>query len=733
MLLAKSANAAGKTESLLEHSCKVVLMARLLFEKLPLAVKMLNGLLKDLEAAAALHDIGKASRGFQEMLEGKKADWNGWRHELLSAAFASNLAVSQEVIFAILTHHRQIPGGAHAEPGVRLRWHNNAPEDWERMLADWRINEPLVREIWDRICQNVDRPELLSGSEKAAATIRLDLAWLDYKLLQGQRKCITSERRFRASLLRGLLITADHMSSGGIETLPRSVNFKSFSPKFGLREFQSRCATSGHVILRAPTGSGKTEAALVWAGANQPENGRFFYTLPYTAALNAMHDRMQGQFPSDKDSIGLLHARAAHHLYEAAQQDYLGDKGRSTEEARARARLAREMYYPVRICTPHQLLRFTLRGRGWEQMLAEIPESCIVFDEVHSYDPALAGLTLGTARLFAALGAKLMFVSATLPKFLEQEIRGLVPATPISPDPGFGSDLEILEKKRHVACVVDRSLFDLIPDIERSAKNGSHVLVVCNHVRSAQRIAKLLRAKLGEGENMVCLFHGRFNMRDRTTKEKALTSECLPSVLVATQVVEVSLDISFDLGFFEGAPIDALAQRMGRVNRLGKAERPATITIAREPLSSHRLYNSDKTNATLDLLARRTEPLSEQDLVEICDEVYGAGYSGQDRIVFEERLNYAPIAEFEKYLIAGQHENWIEKVIEERAGRADVLPRTLLGKYQQFISDKQWLDADALLINNVYVSGIQGFLEKAENLWIVNLGYGADGLETPGR
>jgi len=63
--------------------------------------------------------------------------------------------------------------------------------------------------------------------------------------------------------------------------------------------------------------------------------------------------------------------------------------------------------------------------------------------------------------------------------------------------------------------------------------------------------------------------------------------------------VEVSLDISFDVGFFEAAPIDALAQRMGRVNRQGRALSPARIVIAGKSISKHRLYDTNRTEATV--------------------------------------------------------------------------------------------------------------------------------------
>jgi len=483
----------------------------------------------------------------------------------------------------------------------------------------------------------------------------------------------------------------------------------------------------GNVILRAPTGSGKTEAALTWAAFNQPENGRLFYTLPYTAALNAMHGRLQDEFPETKNSIGLLHGRAAHHLFDALQKDYPSNPAQATAEALARARLAKEMYHPVRVCTPHQLLRYTLRGKGWEQILSEIPGACVVFDEVHSYDPLLAGLTLGTACLFRSLGAKLMFISATLPSFLERIIADLVPCESITPDKGQDGDREIMAQRRHIVRVENKSLKDLLPSIVAAAKSGATVLVVCNHVRSAQAMAADLRTQLGRDN--VCLFHGRFNMRDRTAIERRLASRNLSSVLVATQVVEVSLDISYQHGYFEAAPIDALAQRMGRVNRRAEGP-PAPITVAAQPLNPHPLYDSGRTSGTLDLLRQFPDAISEPDLVNICDQVYGSGYNGEDLATFKESLEHPYLTQFEESIVAGDHENWTERVIEV-ANRVDILPANLRAEYDQLSRERRWLEADALTVNVQLNRRLDHYLDKDRDPWLVNLPYTADGLEAP--
>ena len=722
-LYAKSSNAEDIRETLLDHSLRVVAMIRQLFARLPSSEEFDAGLLAHLEAAAALHDVGKAATGFQDMLFQRSADWKGRRHEFLSAAFAFAIGAPEEVVFAVLTHHKRIPDSPpFADPHNRLRFHLSQPDAWEPMLREFEANRAAVRELWGDLASMLNRPDLLVGSDAPLQGSFLRSAWRDGRK---QRTCIPVSSRKRASLIRGLLVSADHLASGN-QTLPPSVDLTQFRPKFTLRPFQTRVAIDRNVILRAPTGSGKTEAALTWAAHNQSPNSRLFYTLPYTAALNAMHLRLKRVFPSCPESIGLLHGKAAHHLFEAMQNDFPSDPARASFEAKARARLAHEMYHPVRVCTPHQLLRFTLRGKGWEQMLSEIPGACVVFDEVHSYDPALAGLTLGTARLFHQMGAKLMFISATLPRFLERIISELVPHETISPDSGKPPDAEILGRRRHTIRVVDDTLRAMLPSIVSDAKAGATVLVVCNHVRSAQSIAAELRAELGTAA--IRLFHGRFNIRDRTKIEHSLSGTELPRVLVATQVVEVSLDISYQKGYFEAAPIDALAQRMGRVNRKG-LDPPARITIAGQALNKHAIYDSNRTRRTIELLRGISEPISEQSLVEICNEVYGDGYEGEELRVFTERIDHKYLTRFDECMVAGDHEDWTEEAIQDIDRRVDVLPAALLGEFRQFQSECRWLEADALTINIYWNDRLKEQVRRDHAPWVIDAPYTADGLE----
>ena len=127
---------------------------------------------------------------------------------------------------------------------------------------------------------------------------------------------VDSLERKKLSMMRALLIAADHIGSARMEqSIPsyKEIKLIDFTPKregvyFPLRMFQEGLLTiTTDVILHAPTGSGKTEAALSWVFANQKENAHLFYLLPYTASINAMVGRLQSVFGIDK--VTALHSK----------------------------------------------------------------------------------------------------------------------------------------------------------------------------------------------------------------------------------------------------------------------------------------------------------------------------------------------------------------------------------------------------------------------------------------
>lgn len=755
VLLAKSGSPDGrrKEESLATHTAWCLKAAKALLAMLPFPEDEKRSLASDVLFAVALHDVGKSAAGFQEVLRGERRDWAGKRHEILSAAFASRLAgASPSVLLAILTHHKTIFDDGLGErrfgclPPEQVPWADELTPVWKEMADEWLLNVDRFRYEWGKICKAWGRLDLMQV-ELTLGPLALERPWLNRtRGRSGQCAAVEFKERKRAALVRGLVIGADHLGSAHLvpPTIPDLNAYSVIQTQ--PREFQMAASTTiGNAIIRAPTGSGKTEAALLWAQRNQSFNGRLFYVLPYTASINAMYRRLgQGISPDrpgvfGSENVGLLHSKATAALYTLLEssKDECSCLDRQ-ETARALANLAREIWFPIRICTPHQIIRYILRGKGWESMLAEFPNACFIFDEVHAYDPRVVGLTLASARLLAGWGARCLFISATLPTFLEDLARHALGDLPvIVPDEGKEKDREILCRTRHTVSICDGTLIDHINEVSQSARSAKSTLVVCNHVRTAQTVYEHMRSVFGTEAR---LLHGRFNQEDRNRIETEIVGQRLPKVLVATQVVEVSLDVDFDQGFFEPAPIDALVQRMGRVNRQG-LRTPAAVVVFTGQVNSYQLYcgclgsQHDPTcrvSRSIHELRQLANPISERDLVNAADRVYEIGFTGDDDRAFRDGIEHPDIIAFEQRLLAGAHQEWVEHVIESTDGTVELLPACLREDYESRKKKGLWIEANALLVG-VRVQSLAWLrpkLNMKDDPWTINCPYTPErGLE----
>jgi len=672
-------------QTLAEHTIDCFKFAEALVDTLPFDSTELARIRGDLLQALAYHDAGKAASGFQLALTGEGGLW-GRRHEAISAAFASGRCAEEAVVFAVLTHHKTIPGTRDTScvPREEIPFPGDMRQVWLDMEAEWMENFECFMGEWRQICASAG----ISVDPTMLSPLALSRSWVG----QSQNQDIPFDRRRYASLLRGLVITCDHIASGaGAGFQPVKVpDFGSVD--FGFRElyaFQRRAGEyHGNLILRAPTGSGKTLAALHWARRNQKRNGRLFYVLPNQASINAMHKRLSERFP--KESVGLLHSRAASSLYSMMEMD--GDSSATRQRmARGASGLARELWYPVKVCTPYQILRYMLHGKGWELMLAEFPNGLFVFDEIHAYEPIVTGLVVATAKCVHDWGASCIFLSATMPAFLQRILQEEVPKVGfIEPSPDEATDREILSKKRHNLTFRDGNILDSIEYISSRIERSSSTLIVCNHVPTAQKVFEALR---GSGD--VRLLHSRFNREDRNRKEAGLDK--LPKVLVSTQVVEVSLDVDFEQMYSEPAPVDALVQRLGRVNRRGSRP-PADVIIFKEKALDRPPYDSELVERSICRLEKLSNPVSEADLVEAADAVYGDGYSGNDLKKFRDALSHRLIMDPERSWVAGAHEEWIESLIEKSEGSLEVLPESLYPEYKRRLDVGLTIEANMLLV-----------------------------------
>lgn len=691
-------------ESLLEHTLNVISVAKSICNNLPLPKEEIQELLPHLLTACVFHDIGKSADGFQKALRARKS-W-GYRHEILSTSVANELYldIPKECLFAILTHHRCIPQSIVPTKEKCLPFEELPPFDkninpkWNEAISELRKNMPLLNAVLAELIKSKYIPEMNSLLSETLTFDGLGLPeafiWRDF-----QKKKITEELRIKSSILRGLLISSDHMASAGLYSVPETPKLSDCpivekEVKGRLRPFQKKTSnTIGDAILKAPTGSGKTGAALLWAAKNQQVNGRLFYVLPYTASINAMFKRLQKIFPTK--SVGILHHKNLAFLYQSMEDD----DDQKEESARQLSSLSREIYHPIRVCTPHQILRVALQGKGWEYGIIEFRNACFIFDEIHAYDPLITGLTIATVKWLKSMNAKVLFATATLPKYIEELLKKelmLNDSNILSPNSSIKGDREICKKIRHEISIRDGNIIEDLDNIANEIKkNDRKYLLICNHVATSQ----ILYKKLTEDYKInATLFHARFNSCDRNKIETAITSKYPPKVLIATQAIEVSLDINYDIGFIEPAPADAIGQRLGRINRSGNNKySPAKILIYSKIYNKNKIYNEKLVNNTVEIL-RNVSLLTEQQLTDIVNIIYQNGYEGDDLENYNRGINHPIINNFEKEIVAGTYREWVENIISGSDGIIEVLPYSLLDEYQQLIKQKRFIEAKMLFV-----------------------------------
>ena len=391
------------------------------------------------------------------------------------------------------------------------------------------------------------------------------------------------------------------------------------------------------LMIEDETGSGKTEAALMLAHrlmASGHADG-IYVALPTMATANAMFDRLdvahRRLFAADAvPSVALVHgAREMHAGFRSAMRrggrseaPYSGageqdDASETTASTACAAWIAddrrRAFLADAGAGTVDQALLSVLPSRHQSLRLLGLMRSVLILDEVHAYDAYMQREIETLLEFQAGLGGSAILLSATLPLSIRKRLAGAFAK-------GLGNQAEALDtigdgmdyplatvcgaNKRAFTKVAGRSgraralpvRFLRAPGeastaVERAARAGKAVLYIRNTVDDALDAHAELTAR-GLGPD---LFHARFALVDRLEIEnrvvkafgkRSAAAERAGTVLIATQVVEQSLDLDFDALITDLAPVDLLIQRAGRLWRHDRREReghPELLVVGPEP------------------------------------------------------------------------------------------------------------------------------------------------------
>jgi CRISPR-associated endonuclease/helicase Cas3 len=660
---------------------------------------------KILKTCIIYHDIGKSHIEFQKVLRGFDNHWNFQRHELFSLPFVeSTLNIETEttqiILLVIAGHHKDFE---------KLRSYINV-YDVNNDFGQLKGLEDEAEDFETAFSKNVNVPEAMKLLQNYGFKIDTVKPKPIYGLIHGYLKkpiVQTEQDYFKLMLLFGGLKWCDHLGSAMVDEI-KIIGLNDFdflkTQKAILTEkghdfyqHQKECAkVKGNLILTAPTGSGKTESAFLWLenqfSENEKSQGRIFYILPFTASINAMYERLNIAIGEENEKVGMIHGKLSDYLnsyFDDLQYD-LSTKKASIKDIKHKYR---SIITPIKVCTPFQILKHLFGLKGYEQGIFEMAGAYLIFDEIHAYSPdVFAQIKVLLEFATKYLKAKVMIMTATMPRFLQKELEKSVGNFSI-----VKANFELYNDfRRHKIVLKNGLLEDNLDIIIELLKDGKKILVVCNTVKSSQTAFLQLKCFVKEGNAV--LLHGSFTGKDRTEKEKMLKLEQI-KLLVGTQAIEVSLDIDYDIIFTEPAPIDALIQRFGRVNRKREKGICDCIVFRESNENDKYIYKKEtifKTLTAFEQIILENQGIIDESLLQNAIDFVYPEWNEDDRSEFESKYKYLTDSlQLLSPMFKNKHN---EEDFYRQFDGIKILPQSLKTKFENYLSNFDFITAESLKV-----------------------------------
>jgi len=573
--------------SVLDHCLDVGMVARALVEVLPACVRGLLG--SNPAGTAANHDLGKISPGYQ--LRYFREQLRQRLPELAAHALATyetkHALIGELAVNASLGAERSAPGlAAGAHHGVRddkgLR-HDDAVVGGPAWASErLGLARRLAAEFGSLAADPHADSHVLAGLVCVADWIGSDERFFD----PGTTRARAESEATAARAVAGC---------GW-----RPVVFKpglSFADVFGFEPYRLQLdlidavREPGLYVFEAPMGSGKTEAALyaayrlITSGAN----AGLYFGLPTRLTSDKIHERVSAflhHVAGGDTAVRLAHGSAWLREYEHGGERLAPGNEWFNPSKRA-------LLMPFAVGTIDQALMSVIKVRHFFVRSFGLAGKVVILDEVHSYDVYTGTLLDLLVRRLLDMSCTVIVLSATLTGARRAKLLA-------DPEKAAGvSDYPLITAETRGGCWVrageapppthvDVDLADLTDGeiaqrATQHAATGECVLCIANTVARAQAWYNQVKAAMVEGAFGVGLLHSRFPPYRRGELEEVWTRALGKEgprphgcVLVATQVVEQSVDLDADFMISELAPTDMLLQRLGRLWRHPRSERPCT-------------------------------------------------------------------------------------------------------------------------------------------------------------
>jgi CRISPR-associated endonuclease/helicase Cas3 len=547
-----------------------------------------NALINLIFLSIYLHDIGKLTKEFQQKLrKGEKCGFVS--HPFFGQPFVnSNLPDSLNDILKllVLSHHTQLYNRIYedAKLSLKVNYLTQDIQSWimstkniyscyfdsffdmeyfpeyktKDYLRNVELNEAIKEDIWEiRYKQDKDS----SVRKKAIYSLCLSLL----KHCDQRSSKLFDEANLDKRVYGPILVSP--------QSIPSSINYD-FKEIFSIGKdkivrnsidkrpmkpysFQEKLSTlNSSCIISAPCGRGKTEGALLCAlNIQRSQNkNKVIFALPTQITSNAMYERLSAIF--GLNNVGLYHGMSRYYHYER----------NDIKEEDIRDIIFEEKVFekPITITTIDHLIYTLVHGyKQADFALGNILNSVVIIDEIHYYERHTLRYILDALKIFNDLNIPYIAMSGTLPNFIIDDLNRIQKHILIEDEEGLAFEPFIIKRE-------SVTLDEAFDEIEKKYYEGKNQILILNTIGRAKETYKLFENKIPKDN--IYLLHSQFTFNDRRNKEKKILAlkNKRPWIIVSTQAIEISVDISCDIMHTELAPIDALGQRGGRLNRGGK-------------------------------------------------------------------------------------------------------------------------------------------------------------------
>jgi CRISPR-associated endonuclease/helicase Cas3 len=584
-----------------------------------------NSFNKFLILCGMLHDLGKFSNSFQEMISGNNQNykvhhpvlglvcWLQWKnisdeHDIRRILYKSKFLDSIKESF--LCHH-----GTPAKRGDNNDAYHCLPKDKQLTYKnEFESNENDILQFLNECIKLLDIKEE-------------DWLWLNL-ITNNQNECF----KYCSWIFAGLYIKADWIGSN-IDLFPynnqqmsMSDYWKSLQNKFlpntnsininytinnykdlfniekptplqlKILELSINKCKSNLFIIEDLTGAGKTEAAFMLAYRLIDKNRTgIYFGLPTQATSNAIYNRTEKIYDkfyiNSKPSLNLTHG--SKHLNQSFTNSIDGDDTKKSFcDSSYTKNKKLSLFADICIGTIDQILFSVLPIKHQSLKNYALYNKVIIIDEVHTYDSYMMELLCSLLRFLYEIGAQVILLSATLPSKIKDDYLNCFNQKGVS-------NYKDLEDKTTTPCIINVSNSQLTSyKVDSNNKKQTKIVEINSYRCVLQKIIDTknksqcvcwIRNTVADSikaykdlieddisESDIDIFHSKFAMIDKIDKENNVISKFgkesnqqtrCGKILITTQIVEQSLDVDFDVLISDICPITSLIQRDGRLRR----------------------------------------------------------------------------------------------------------------------------------------------------------------------